>query len=152
MLDPDRLAELVPQIAEKVRMGASPELAAGCFGVHRQTYWRWRKAAHDGVAPYAEQFAPILQAEAEFLSGVQVDLVHAPGAAWLPRAWTLERRLPHMFSLSPHLRAPEVEKEAAAESDAERVQRLADRYRRSGAARKHLAVVGGTDADDGGEE
>jgi transposase-like protein len=127
----DQIEAKMAELIDLVRRGASPELAAGAVGVNPSTWFRWRQRARNGDEPYATIMADIIQAEAQFLCEVQIDM-HA-NAKLLPHAWILERRRPDRFSIVDKLRTRD-DDGPTTQTDEDRIAGLLGRWEDSGAA------------------
>lgn len=144
LMDIEELREHLPRMTELARRGAHPTLIAESVGIHRQTWWNWRKRWKEGLEPYVTLLSPVMQARAEHLCEVGIQM-HEENRL-LPGAWILERNEPGLFAISRELRYPDTDAptidDAGQGESGDRIKALARKYAKSGAAKPgHLRVV-----------
>ena len=102
-------ASLIKKLANAVAGGLSFELAAASVGVHRRTFYDWRKksrAAKSGL--FKALYDAIEQADAVFIQR-SVAAIQAHGKlSWQAVAWILERRHPELFGKADRLQAQQL--------------------------------------------
>lgn len=145
---PIRLTDAVRELLVKAASEFMPyDDQARYARIGPRTYRRWRARARAGEEPFASLMVDVHRAEADAQMALQGIITHAAKGRkkvdaetgkeldeyeikpnWLAAAWSLERRKPHEYGMSPGLR-PELQEEDDSTSAASRKEALLQAYR-----------------------
>lgn len=149
---PSKLTEaLAEAIAGRVaEHGTPPEVAAGCEGIGRRTYYEWMERGRAGEEPYAA-FAHGIARAKDLAEQEMLAEVRRPDEStdWRSRAWILERTRRDRYG-------PEIRIQAHAQAVDELLGRLRERADPSVYEAVLVALAdgegeGGATDDEGGD-
>lgn len=90
--------ELTARLVEILREGNYVETACAIVGIHKDTYYEWRKRGEAGEAGYVEFLDQITRASAE-AERAALAVIRSAVNNWQSSSWFLERRFPAKFAL-----------------------------------------------------
>lgn len=79
-------------ICKLIRVGVHPRTACAAEGIHRATYYEWRKRGEEGEEPFAAFLDATNCALAAVHGELEQGLVIASRADWRAGAWLLSKR------------------------------------------------------------
>lgn len=91
--------ETIKKIADAIAVGNYIEVASAMGGISKRTYHDWKAKGEEGIEPYTDFLAAIIEAEAEaeYRALTHIQLA-ADRGIWQAAAWYLERKHPERWA------------------------------------------------------